>query len=109
MRAAAAAAVAGAVTVAAVYGAARRLGLTRVDLAARLAPGHPVRGRLLQLAAGTAACLPAAATGSARRGALAGLSAAVLPAKQARRRRDAAVAFVAHAAGGAVAGHLARR
>jgi hypothetical protein len=104
-----AAAVAGAVTIAAVYGAARRLGLTRVDLAARLAPGHPVRGRLLQLAAGTAACLPAAATGSARRGAVAGLSAAVLPARRAPRIGDVVVALAAHAAGGAVAGYLARR
>jgi hypothetical protein len=104
-----AAALAGAVTIAAVYGAARRLGLTSVDLAARVAPGHPVRGRLLQLAAGTAACLPAAATGSARRGAVAGLPAAVLSARRARRLGDTAVAFAAHAAGGAVAGHLARR
>jgi hypothetical protein len=104
-----AAALAGAVTIAALYGAARRLGLTRVDLAGRLAPGHPVRGRLLQLAVGSAGCLPAAASGSARRGAVVGLSTAMLPAARAKRLGDAAVAIAAHAAGGAVAGRLARR
>jgi hypothetical protein len=103
------AAAAGALAIAAVYGAARGLGLTRVDLALRLAPGRPARGRVVQLAAGSAACLPAAATGSARRGAVAGLAAATLPAAGARRRSDVIVALAAHAAGGAVAGRLARR
>jgi len=103
------AAAAGAVTIAAVYSIARRLGLTEVDLAARLAPGHRARGRALQLAAGTAACLPAAATGSAIAGAGAGLAASLLPALRARRPGDALVNAAAHAAGGAVAGRLARR
>jgi hypothetical protein len=105
----AAAAAAGAIAIAAVYCASRRLSLTEVDLAARLAPGHRARGRLLQLAAGTAACLPAAATGSAGRGAAAGLAASVLPALRARRPGDAIVGAAAHAAGGAVAGRLGRR
>jgi hypothetical protein len=98
---------AGAATIALVYAAARRLGLTSVDLAGRVAPRHRVRGRALQLAAGTVACLPAAATGSARRGALAGMTTGILAAGRAPRRADAAVALAAHAAGGAVAGRLA--
>ena len=103
------AAAAGGAAVGALYAAARRAGLTDVDLAAAVAPGRPVAGRAAQLAAGAAASLPGAWLGRPGRGAAAGLAAGALAARRPWRPREAAVCLAAHAAGGAVAGGIVSR
>ena len=93
----------------AVYALARRAGLTRVDLAARVAPDRPLAGRLAQLGAGTAACLPSAIVARPVPGAVLGLAAGAVAGRAHPGRRDRLVALAAHAAGGAAAGIWAQR
>jgi hypothetical protein len=99
---------AGAVTLTAGYVALRRTGLTRVDLAETLAPDRPLLGRIAQLAAGTAACLPAAYLATPRRGTLAGLAAGAAAATTQRRTIDRGLALAAHGAAGLVAATVSR-
>ena len=103
------AAVGGGAAIGAVYALARRAGLTRVDLAARIAPGRPLAGRLAQLGAGTLACLPSALVARPLPGAVLGLAAGAVAARSQPGRRDRVVALAAHAAGGVVAATWARR
>jgi hypothetical protein len=103
------AAVAGGAAIGAVYALARAAGLTRVDLAARVAPGRPLVGRLVQLGAGTAACLPSAAAARPLPGAVLGLAAGAVAGRAHPGRQDRLVALAAHAVGGAMAATWARR
>src|SRR4051812_46630116 len=64
-------ALAGSAAIGLAYAAGRRAGLTRADLARRVAPAHPVAGRAAQLALGVLAALPGARSRSPAR-ALAG-------------------------------------
>jgi hypothetical protein len=98
----------GATTLALGYAVLRRAGVTRVDLAAQLAPGHPLAGRLAQVAAGTVACLPAALLASPRRGVLTGLGAGAVAATTQRGVLDRALALATHGAAGLVAATLSR-
>jgi hypothetical protein len=101
-----AAAFAGSVSLALGYAAARRAGLTRVDLAERVLPGRPVLGRTFQLAAGTAACLPAARLGTPRRGLLAGAAAGGMAAATLEGSFDRGLTVALHALAGCVAARL---
>jgi hypothetical protein len=101
-------ALAGSVSLALGYAATRRAGLTRVDLAARVLPGHPRAGRAGQLVAGTAACLPAAALATPARGLLAGAAAGVVAAAATQRPRDRLLAVALHALAGGVAAGVSR-
>jgi hypothetical protein len=100
----------GGATIGAGYALARRAGLSTTDLAARVARGRPGVGRLVQIAAGTAACLPATRTSTRLRGALAAAAVGLIP-PLARRagRRETAVSVGVHALGGAIAGGRRRR
>jgi hypothetical protein len=102
-------AAAGALSLAASYAFARRSGLTRVDLAERLAPGRPVLGRAAQFAAGCAACLPAALLRRPLPGLLAGAAAGTVAATTVERRTDRALAVATHALAGLVAARLGAR
>jgi hypothetical protein len=82
--------------------------VTEVDLAARIAPGRPLAGRLAQLAIGGAGCLPAALVARPLPGAALGLVAGMAAARAHRRPLDRALALAAHAAGGTVAAAAAR-
>jgi hypothetical protein len=99
---------AGSLSLALGYAAARRIGLTDVDLAGRLLPGRPVLGRAAQLAIGTAACLPAARLATPLRGLLAGAAAGAVAATTQRRARDRVLAITLHAIAGAKAGSISR-
>jgi hypothetical protein len=101
-------ALAGAMTLAAGYALARRAGVTRVDLSARLAPGRPSLGRAAQVAAGTAACLPSAWLGAPAPGLLAGAAAGAVAATTVERRADRALAIAAHGLAGLVAARVRR-
>jgi hypothetical protein len=101
-------AVAGALALAAGYAVARRTGLTRIDLAERLAPGRPTLGRIAQVAAGTGACLPAAWLGSPGPALLAGAAAGAVAATTVERRSDRVLAVAAHALAGLVAASIRR-
>jgi hypothetical protein len=103
------AAIGGGAAIGAVYALARRAGLTEVDLAARVAPDLPLVGRVAQLGAGTAACLPAALAGRPLPGAVLGLAAGAVAARSHPHARDRAVALLAHAVGGVVASTWAPR
>jgi hypothetical protein len=99
-----AAAFAGSLSLALGYAAARRTGLTHVDLAERVLPGRPLLGRAFQLAAGTAACLPAATLGTPRRGLVAGAVAGGMAASTLTGPLDRALTVALHGlAGGAAA------
>lgn len=104
-----AAAFAGALSLAAGYAVARCAGLTRVDLAERLAPGRPAAGRVAQVIAGTGACLPAAWLGTPGPGLLAGAATGAVAATTVEGRSDRALAVVAHALAGLVAASVRRR
>jgi hypothetical protein len=108
MRELTAGALTGGAVIGAVYAAARRNDLTTVDLAERIAPTRPLIGRIGQLAVGSAASLPCAAT---RRPAHAAALGAVIGIAAAARRppRDLAVSAAAHAAGGAAAALVTSR
>jgi hypothetical protein len=99
----------GGATVGATYAAARAAGLTRTDLATRLAPGHPRLGRLGQLAIGSAGCLPCALAGRPSRGAALGAAFGLASGLPRRDRRELGVSVAAHALGGAVATLRPRR
>lgn len=101
-----AAALAGAASLALGYAAARRTGVTRIDLAERLVPGRPALGRAAQVIAGTGACLPAAWLGTPVRGLLAGGAAGVVAATTVESFPDRALALTTHALAGLVAGSL---
>jgi hypothetical protein len=104
----AAGALAGALTLAASYAVARRRGLTRIDLADRLLPGRPLLGRVAQVAAGTAACLPASYAGTPALGLLAGAAAGGVAATTVEQTSDRALAVTTHALAGLVAGCVSR-
>jgi ABC-type branched-subunit amino acid transport system permease subunit len=99
---------AGALSLAASYALARRIGLTRIDLADRLLPDRPLLGRSAQIAAGTAACLPASYTAAPALGLLAGGAAGAVAATTAERRSDRALAVATHALAGLVAAWVSR-
>lgn len=99
---------AGALSLTASYALARRASLTRVDLADRLAPGRPLLGRAAQIAAGTAACLPASYTATPALGLLAGSAAGAVAATTVERRADGALAVATHALAGLVAARVSR-
>jgi hypothetical protein len=101
-------ALAGAATLTFGYVALRRCGVTRVDLAESLVPGRPLLGRVVQLTAGTVACLPAAALARPTRGALAGLAAGCCAAATQRRGVDRALALATHGVAGLVAARVSR-
>jgi hypothetical protein len=98
----------GALSLAVSYAVARRAGLTRVDLAERLLPGRPVLGRAAQVAAGTAACLPAAWLGRPAPGLLAGAAAGAVAATTVERRADRVLAVATHGLAGLVAARVRR-
>jgi hypothetical protein len=102
------AAFAGALSLAASYALARHSGLTRIDLADRLLPGRPLLGRAAQVAAGTAACLPASYCGTPALGLLAGGAAGAVAATTVERRSDRALAVATHALAGLVAARVSR-
>jgi uncharacterized membrane protein (UPF0136 family) len=104
----AAGALMGALTLAASYAIARRSGLTRIDLADRLLPGRPVLGRVAQVAAGTAACLPASYAGTPALGLLAGGVAGGVAAATVEQASDRALAIAMHALAGLVAACVRR-
>jgi hypothetical protein len=101
-------ALAGTLVLAASYSAARGAGLTHVDLAERLMPGKPALGRIAQVLAGTAACLPAAWLGTPARGVLAGAAAGAVASTTVARRSDRALAVGTHALAGLVAATVRR-
>jgi hypothetical protein len=101
-------ALAGAASLTASYAIARRLRLTRIDLADRLVPGRPVLGRAAQISAGAAACLPAAWVGTPARGLLAGGVAGGVAAMTVERRSDRLLAIVTHGVAGLVAAGVRR-
>jgi hypothetical protein len=103
-----AAAFAGSVSLALGYAAARRAGLTGVDLAERVLPGRPVLGRAFQLAAGTAACLPAARLGTPARGLVAGAAAGGMAAATLTGRRDRALTVALHGLAGGISATIRR-
>lgn len=99
---------AGAISLASSYSIARRAGLTRVDLADRLLPGRPLLGRVAQVAAGTAACLPASLLGTPALGLVAGGAAGAVAATTVERSSDRALAVATHALAGLVAACVRR-
>ena len=101
-------ALAGAASLTASYAIARRTGLTRIDLADRLVPGRPALGRAAQIAAGAAACLPAAWAGTPARGLLAGSIAGSVAATTVERAPDRVLAVVTHGLAGLVAARVRR-
>jgi hypothetical protein len=101
-------ALAGAASLTASYAIARRLGLTRIDLADRLVPGRPAAGRAAQVSAGAAACLPAAWVGTPARGLVAGGIAGSVAAATVERRSDRLLAVVTRGLAGLVAGGVSR-
>jgi hypothetical protein len=108
MRRLAVGALTGGAVIGVVYAAARRQGLTAVDLAERLAPNQPLGGRIAQLAIGSAACLPSAATRRPVPGAALGAAIGIL-ASASRPSGDRLVSAAAHAAGGAAAALVTSR
>jgi hypothetical protein len=101
-------ALAGAISLAASYAIARRAGLTRIDLADRLLPGRPLLGRVAQVGAGTAACLPAALAGTPALGLVAGGAAGAVAATTVERPSDRALAVATHGLAGLVAACVRR-
>jgi hypothetical protein len=108
MRSLAVGALTGGAVIGAVYAAARRRGLTAVDLAERLAPDQPLKGRIAQLAIGSAACLPSAATRRPIPGAALGAAVGIVAAAR-RPSGDRTISAAAHAAGGAAAALVTAR
>jgi hypothetical protein len=107
-RSTAAGAVAGAFALTASYALARRAGITRFALSDRLAPGRPVLGRLAQLGAGTAACVPAAFVGGPVGGLAAGTASGAVAALTTTQPRDRVLAVATHCLAGLVAGCVSR-
>jgi hypothetical protein len=99
---------AGAISLAASYAIARRAGLTRIDLADRLLPGRPLLGRVAQVAAGTAACLPASLAGTPALGLAAGAAAGAVAATTVEHPSDRVLAVATHGLAGLVAGCVRR-
>jgi hypothetical protein len=91
-------ALAGAIALTAAYSCGRKRGLTRSDLARRLAPAHPAAGRAAQLALGTAASLPGARASSPLRALAGGAALGALAARDARGFSSAAHALAAFVA-----------
>jgi hypothetical protein len=94
----------GAAAIAAAYAAGRRAGLTRSDIAGRLAPGRPAAGRAAQLALGTLAALPGARASSPARALAAGAALGALASREGR-----VFSAAAHALAAVVAQRVAAR
>jgi hypothetical protein len=96
------------VSLTAAYVWLRRARVTEVHLAATLAPGRPLVGRVLQTASGMAANLPAAALATPAGGLLTGLGAGATAAATQRGRRDRALALATHTLAALVAARVSR-
>jgi hypothetical protein len=98
------AALVGAVVIAVIYAGGRSMGLTRSDLARRLAPDQPTIGRAAQLAVGTLAALPGARASSPLRAVASGAALGALASRKGR-----AFSCGAHALAALVAQRVAAR
>jgi hypothetical protein len=92
----------GAAAIGLAYAGGRRCGLTRADIARRLAPDSPAAGRLAQLALGTLAALPGARAPTPVRALAGGAALGVLASRDGR-----GFSACAHALGAVIAQRVA--